>query len=191
MSLAENLDQAFEENFKEANTSIVRDLSLNFKKIMTDSPLSEEERLLALASIASTLHLDGIMQFCTAELNALGVSDERITEAFESAAIMGMLNTYYKFKGFLDAETLQNYSRTGLRMQSLMKPVNGKEIFEMMSFAVSVVNGCPTCVASHEKALVQIGTDREKIHELARLAAVMKGLSHASKYTNSPAKNLS
>ncbi|MEQ1723526.1 MAG: carboxymuconolactone decarboxylase family protein, partial [Pseudobdellovibrio sp.] len=64
-----------------------------------------------------------------------------------------------------------------LRMNSLSKPLNGKQNFEMMALAVSVVNGCPTCVSSHEKALTDLGVTRDKIHDLARLASVTKGLS--------------
>lgn len=113
-------------------------------------------------------------------MKARDFSAEQIQEAKESAAIMGMLNTYYKFKGYLSPESLDNYQRAGLRMQSFMKPQNGKERFEMMAFAVSVVNGCPSCIASHEKALTQLGVGADKIHDLARLAAVVKGLSTLS-----------
>jgi alkyl hydroperoxide reductase subunit D len=47
----------------------------------------------------------------------------------------------------------------------------------MMAFTVSVLNGCQTCVVSHEKALTTLGVSRDKIHDLARLASVVKGLS--------------
>ena len=44
------------------------------------------------------------------------------------------------------------------------------------AFVVSVLNGCETCTRSHEKALKDGGATPEKIHELARLAAVASGL---------------
>jgi AhpD family alkylhydroperoxidase len=46
----------------------------------------------------------------------------------------------------------------------------------MLAFVVSVLNGCETCTRSHEKALKDGGATAEKIHELARLAAVVNGL---------------
>ena len=46
----------------------------------------------------------------------------------------------------------------------------------MMSMPVYIVNGCPQCIASHEKALTDLGVSADKIHDLARLAAVCKGL---------------
>lgn len=91
---------------------------------------------------------------------------------------MGMNNTYYKFRSFLTPELVsEHYSRAGLRMQSMMKPATGKQNFEMMSLAVSAVNGCPVCVASHEHALRNLGLSADKIHDLARLASVCKGLN--------------
>lgn len=180
MSIADKIDAFFETQHAEASSTIFRDLSLNFKKIMTDSPMDEMERLLNLLAISASLKNKPMMALAETQLTELGATPELIQEAKESAAIMGMLNTYYKFKGFLPADVLEHYNRAGLRMQSLAKPLNGKEKFEQMSFSVSVVNGCPTCVASHEKALTALNVDREKIHDMARLAAVCKGLATLS-----------
>jgi alkyl hydroperoxide reductase subunit D len=174
--MAEKVD-GFVSNFiGDTKTTIERDLVLNFKKLMEEGSLDIEERLLSLYAIATALENQPLMEFARNELTDKGLSEEAIHEAKQSAAIMGMLNTYYKFKSFIAAESQEHYARAGLRMQSLMKPVNGKEKFEQMAFAVSVVNGCPSCVASHEKALSELGTSHEKIHDLARLASVVKGL---------------
>lgn len=179
MSLAEKIDPVLNSQFGERDSAVYRDLTLNFKKILDDSALDTHERLMNVAAIARSLHWKELETFARDEMTAAGLGADEIAECFESAAIMGMLNTYYKFKGFLSAEVLADtaYQRAGLRMNSLSKPLNGKEKFEMMAFSVSVVNGCPTCVSSHEKALTDIGVSRDKIHDLARLASVMKGLS--------------
>ena len=180
MSLTEKVDQFIETAFPGKETSVFKDLSLNFKKLMGESSLEPVEKLLNVGAIARSLHWKALEQFALGELHELGLSEAEIEESFEAAAIMGMLNTYYKFKGFLSPEVLADtaYQRAGLRMNSLMKPLNGKEKFEMMALSVSVVNGCSTCVSSHEKALTDIGVSRDKIHDLARLASVTKGLSH-------------
>lgn len=179
MSMSEKIDAFLETSFGTKETAVFRDLSLNFKKLLEDSSLDEKERLINTAAIARSLHWKELENFSQHELRALSLTDAEIEECFEAAAIMGMLNTYYKFKGFLSPEVLSDtaYQRAGLRMNSLSKPLNGKDKFEMMAFSVSVVNGCPTCVASHEKALTDIGVSRDKIHDLARLASVTKGLS--------------
>jgi alkyl hydroperoxide reductase subunit D len=183
VSISEKLDQYFETEFAGASTSVFRDLMMNLKKLLEESPLEEGERFLGLMSIATSLDNKSLMSLAEVALKERDFTQEQIQEAKESAAIMGMLNTYYKFKGFLSPESVDSYQRAGLRMQSLAKPQNGKERFEMMALAVSVVNGCPTCVSSHEKALRALGVDAEKIHDLARMASVIKGLTvlkHAS-----------
>lgn len=179
MTLSEKIESFLETQFGNSETAVFRDLTLNFKKIMEDSSLDPTERFMNALAIAKTLDWTALVTFASNELKELGLEDSQIQECKESAAIMGMLNTYYKFKGFLSAEVLSDtaYQRAGLRMNSLSKPLNGKESFEMMALSVSVVNGCPTCVSSHEKALTDIGVSRDKIHDLARLASVMKGLS--------------
>lgn len=177
MSIGDALNQFFDQQYPNHSTTIYRDLLMNVKKILEDSPLEPSERFLGLAAIATSLDNKPLFEMASQQLQALDVSPEQIQEAKESAAIMGMLNTYYKFKGYLSPESVESYQRAGLRMQSLAKPLNGKERFEMMSFAVSVVNGCPTCVASHEKALRALSVDPEKIHDLARLASATKGLT--------------
>ena len=146
---------------------------------MDDSALEMNERFMNLAALARALHWKDLEMLAAIELKELGLEDPQIEECFESAAIMGMLNTYYKFKSYLSADVLADsaYQRAGLRMNSLLNALNGKEKFEMMAFSVSVVNGCSTCVSAHEKALTDLGVPREKIHNLARLASVLKGLS--------------
>ncbi len=177
MSLESKIDAFLELTFPNHDSAPYRDLSLNFKKIMEDSPLEPVERLMNVAAIARALHWKELESMAAVELKHLDLNEAEIQECFEAAAIMGMLNTYYKFKGYLGSDVLPEYARAGLRMNTLSKPLNGKLRFEMMAMAVSVVNGCPTCVSSHEKALTEIGVGRDKIHDLARLAAVLKGLS--------------
>lgn len=172
-----SVEQFLESTWGAAETSVRRDLYLNLRKLLEEGPLDEPVRYLNLLAVARSLGNRDMEKFAEGELSRLDVGKEMRMEATECAAIMGMLNTYYKFKSYLPAEKGPDYQRAGLRMQSLAKPVVGKEIFEMMSFAVSVVNGCPSCIASHEKALRDLGVDAEKIHELARLAAVAKGLT--------------
>ena len=92
---------------------------------------------------------------------------------------MGMLNTYYRFRHFLGSP--EEYRVAGLRMTALAKPLLGKQRFEMLAFAVSVINGCESCVRAHEKALRDGGVLPEKVHDLAKLSAVLKGLRTLSR----------
>lgn len=169
--------ETFLNEYPHSETSIFRDLSLNFKKLMEESSLEPTERGLYLLGIAVALENKSLMTLSRSLLQQQQIPDDHIREAAEVAGIMGMNNIYYKFKNYLDAEVREKYARAGLRMQSLMKPITGKQNFEMMSLAVSIINGCPTCITSHEKAVTDLGVSADKVHDLARLAAVCKGLT--------------
>jgi alkyl hydroperoxide reductase subunit D len=181
-NIAEKVDAYLESQYPGATSTIYRDLSLNFKKIMEDSPLEPQERFTNLLSVAVALENKELVALAKSLLTDLGTAPEIIQEAAEIAGIMGMNNVYYKFKSFLSPElAAADYPRAGLRMNSLGKPISGKKDFEMMSLSVSIVNACPVCVASHEKAVRSHDVSADKVHDLARLAAVSKGLTSLRK----------
>ena len=168
---------SFDSLFVEQQSTIARDLKLNFKRTLEDSSLSKEEVTMATLAIARSLDFRPIVTAARTTLVREGIDAEKIQEAEESAAIMGMLNIYYRFRHFIDAgQEGAGYGPAKLRMQSLANPVLGKERFEMLAFAVSIINGCEKCVTSHEMALKALYVEQEKLHDLARLAATLKGL---------------
>lgn len=156
-------------------STIGRDLRLNLKRLLTEGALSEDEPWLVLLATATSVGDDALADLARARLVELELAPEQIREAQESAAIMGMLNVYYRFRHMPHKD--DEYRTTGLRMTALANPALGKERFEMLAFAVSVLNGCEMCIQSHEKVLRGAGVPVDKIHDLARLAAVVKGWS--------------
>jgi len=62
-------------------------------------------------------------------------------------------------------------------MNIMGRPVGGKEFFELMSLAVSAVNGCEMCVKAHEASLIELGAKEERIFEAVRLASVITSVS--------------
>lgn len=170
----EVVTSALEGLFRGRETSIARDLKLNLKRLLEDGALDPPERLLALLATATSVEHAPLADLARRELRNTGLPDEHIQEAAESAALMGMLNTYYRFRHMVGKD--EDYRTAGLRMTALAKPGLGKEGFEMLAFAVSVLNGCETCIRSHEKVLRDAGVSADKIHDLARIAAVVKGI---------------
>jgi alkyl hydroperoxide reductase subunit D len=163
------------------DSKIARDLKLNLKNLITKSALTMAEAGILVRGVARTLHHPGLseigLQLITDSNETL--SAEQYQEIEESAAIMGMLNVYYRFRHFMESQETQHqaYQNAGLRMQSLAAPALGKERFELLAFAHSVINGCEKCVTSHERSLVELGTAQDKIHDAARVAAVCTGIS--------------
>ncbi len=160
---------------------ISKDIKLNLKKIYEGEQLNPEETNLLTLAIGQSLGDQEFVNFAFEQLSQSGMASEQITEAKESAAIMGMLNSYYKFRFFLshhlqEAE-MESYKTARLRMTSIGRPHLGKDKFEMLAFGISIVNGCESCVVSHEKSLRELGVSQDRIHEIARLASNLKALS--------------
>jgi len=157
-----------------------RDLKLNLSKAIESSALEESEAVLAVVALATAAGDRRLEQLATERLRELDFTAEQITEARSSAGLVGMLNMYYRFKHLLshtDPTAMERYKNAGLRMTALAKPALGKARYEMLAFAVSVLNGCEMCLVAHEKTLKAEGVSEEKIHDLARLAATVFGLS--------------
>ena len=177
--MKQNLLEWFDKIFAEHETTIAKDLKLNFKRLVDESSLAEDEAVLTVLASATAVNLDSLREAARVALVEGGLSAAQVREAEESAAIMGMLNVYYRFRHFIEhQEGANDYGPAKLRMLSLGNPSLGKQRFEMLAFAVSAINGCEKCVTSHEKALLQLGVEHEKIHDLARVAAVVSGLKH-------------
>jgi alkyl hydroperoxide reductase subunit D len=175
MLVQERIAERIETVFDGRTSTIAKDLKLNLRKLLTESSLTPENAAPALVATAASAHDERLMQVGRDWMQALGMGEAEIQEARESAAIMAMLNTYYKFRGMTADASV--YASPGLRMTSLAKPALGRVRFEMLAFAVSVVNGCPSCIISHEKALTDAGITHEMVHDLARLSAVVKAVS--------------
>jgi alkyl hydroperoxide reductase subunit D len=170
-TLAERLDALFQPY----PTAIGRDLKLNLRKLLLEGALAPEAAAPVLLALAETTGDRAIGETAEAWMQALGFPEDQVREAREGAAMMAMLNTYYSFRGKVADEAA--YGPAGLRMTALARPALGKERFEMLAFAVSVVNGCATCIAAHEKVLREAGVTVEQLHDLARLGAVVKAAS--------------
>ena len=62
----------------------------------------------------------------------------------------------------------------------MMSPVLGKEFFELISLAVSAVNGCEMCVKSHEISVIEAGSTEARVWDAIRLASVITSLGKSN-----------
>ncbi|WGL59415.1 carboxymuconolactone decarboxylase family protein [Pigmentibacter sp. JX0631] len=160
---------------------IPKDLKLNFSKLLSSGDLTTDEKLLLLICISKSLNFQDLYHSVLEVANLRELEHSLINEAIQIPAIMGMLNTYYKFKYFSEKNFQSNnvnYGAPNLRMQSLMNTKLPKETFELLSIAVSILNSCEKCVVAHEKALLELSVPVQKIHTVMKFAAVTKGLSY-------------
>ncbi|NBB94015.1 MAG: hypothetical protein GVY32_12700 [Gammaproteobacteria bacterium] len=62
-------------------------------------------------------------------------------------------------------------------MNVIGRPGIEKADFELMSLAVSAINGCGLCIDSHERVLKEAGVSNEVIQHAVRIASVMHAVA--------------
>jgi alkyl hydroperoxide reductase subunit D len=118
----------------------------------------------------------GIEAWATPQLD-----EQSINAARAAAAIMGMNNIYYRFLHLVEDREYQTMPAR-LRMNVIGNPGIDKLDFELLSLAVSAVNGCGMCVSSHEKKLREGAVSREAIQSAVRIASVVHAVAGVLEY---------
>jgi lipoyl-dependent peroxiredoxin subunit D len=95
-----------------------------------------------------------------------------LAEAVSCASLLASNNIFYRFRHFTQKEKYTQIPAR-IRMQIMMKPVTSKEFFELMSLAISAVNGCEMCVNAHEDSLIKMNTKEERIFDAVRIASLV------------------
>jgi alkyl hydroperoxide reductase subunit D len=159
-----------------ANSRYLKDLKLNLATALNAETLGKKDASLLAFAIAVNEKNTALQGPFEARARAAEATDAEIAETIACTSLMNANNVYYRFRHFLHDE-FYDTAPAGIRMSIMASPVLGKELFELVSLAVSAVNGCELCVTSHEKALLGHGTTKQRIHDAVRLAAVIKSLA--------------
>jgi alkyl hydroperoxide reductase subunit D len=150
----------------------IRDLKVNFNSTLTSEHLSQKEIGLIGISIAANNLNTILSDFYTAFSESAGASAEEIAEAVACASLLSSNNVFYRFRHYTQKEKYTQIPAR-IRMQIMVKPVTGKEFFELLSLAVSAVNGCEMCVNAHEDSLIKLGTSEERIFDAVRIVSLV------------------
>jgi alkyl hydroperoxide reductase subunit D len=161
--------------FAEALPDYAKDIRLNLGSILSDQLIPADRKLALLLSCA---HGSGYKPLVdAAEAEAAGkLSDVQANAARGAAAVMSMNNVYYRFV-HLVANPEYGTMPARLRMNFIGSHGIAKEEFELMSLAVSAMNGCGMCIDSHERVLLGHDVKPDAIQAAVRIAAVMKALA--------------
>jgi alkyl hydroperoxide reductase subunit D len=166
------------DTIRDAVPDYARDLKLNLGSVLstTGAPGLTDKQIwaVALASAIASRNVSftrDIESLATPHLDATYLNGARA-----AAAIMGMNNVYYRFLHLVeDPEYAQMPAR--LRMNVIGNPGIDKQDFELLALAVSAINGCGTCVASHERTLRKHGLGREAVQSAVRIAATVHAVA--------------
>jgi alkyl hydroperoxide reductase subunit D len=169
-----------------------RDLKLNLGSVLSapGAPGLSEKQIWGVAVASAIASRNTNLASQIERLAASHLDDAYLTAARAAAAIMGMNNIYYRFLHLVeDPEYAQMPAR--LRMNVIGNPGIDKLDFELLSLAVSAVNGCGMCIVAHEKQLRKHEVSREAIQSAVRIAATLHAvagvLEHAAATAVPPA----
>jgi alkyl hydroperoxide reductase subunit D len=158
-----------------ADSKYLRDLKLNVKAVLSSEHLSSKETHLIALAIASNNNNELLVTAFAAGAKANEATDAEIGDAQACASLLSANNILYRFRHFTDKEVYNN-APARLRMNIMMNPVLGKEFFELVSLAVSAVNGCEMCVKSHEQSVLHSGGTENRIWDAIRIASIITSL---------------
>ena len=168
-----------------------RDLRLNLGSVLTPTgaPGLSERQIWAVAVAAAIASRHGPLARDLEALSGEHLSAADLNAARAAAAVMGMNNVYYRFLHLVeDAEYQKLPAR--LRMNVIGNPGIDKVDFELLSLAVSAINGCGTCVASHERQLRQHALSREAVQSAVRIAATVHAVARVLEFESQAATPL-
>jgi len=171
------------EQLRDAIPDYAKDLKLNLGAVLapTGAPgLSDQQIwMVALATAIASRNVVFAHRIEALAGPVLDLSARNGAKA--AAAIMGMNNVYYRFTHLVeDADYRSMPAR--LRMNVIGNPGIDRADFELVSLAVSAVNGCGLCMNSHDAVLKQHGVPREAIQSAVRIGAVIQAVAGVLAY---------
>ncbi|MBA3535795.1 MAG: carboxymuconolactone decarboxylase family protein [Tatlockia sp.] len=167
------------ERTKEQIPEFAKDARINLTKVLDLSQrdgLSEEQ--IIGAALAVAYHLNN--KLLIADLRE-HCQDEKLNEAAKiSASLMAMTNIYYRFVHLSEHAELAQLP-AGLRMQAMMNSGVDRLCFEIMSLAVSALNGCGACISAHIGQLTEHGFSAQTLGRIGRISAVLHAVDVSQK----------
>ena len=165
------------ESLRSAIPDAAKDLRLNLGSVLQPGTLSKEQVWGTAVACAIAARNPQLRQ-ATLEDALIHVAPEVVEDAKAAAALMGMNNVYYRFRHMVDREEYaQKPAR--LRMQRLVQVATNKVDFELFCLAVSAINGCESCIRSHERVVIEGGLTEEHVNDAVRIAATFHGAAVA------------
>lgn len=164
------------EKLAAVDSRFIRDLKLNVSSVLGSAHIDKKESYLLALSVAINSKNEMLTKAFEDLAIKEGATQDVIADTHACTAVMNVNNVFYRFKHYMDGVEYYEKQPAGLRMNVMMNPSMGKELFELMSLVVSALNGCERCVASHENSVKQHGASEPRIFDAIRLASVIKSL---------------
>ncbi len=159
------------QELKDRLPDYARDIKLNLGSLAAEPVLNGKQRAGTFIASALGARNPEVTAAITAEF-APQLDAKELAAARAAAAVMGMNNVYYRF---LHLVGNGDYGRlpAKLRMNAIATHGISRADFELWCLAVSAINGCGSCIASHERAVREAGMTAEQVQAAVRIAAAV------------------
>jgi alkyl hydroperoxide reductase subunit D len=166
------------DTLKDSIPDYARDLRLNLGTVLggQGAPGLTPAQLWSIALATAIAARNVSFAKAIEELAREHLDEAHINGARAAAAIMGMNNVYYRFLHLVEDEEYQSLPAR-LRMNVIANPGIAQDDFELISLAVSAVNGCGLCITAHERKLRAHEVSREMIQSAVRIASTIHAVA--------------
>jgi alkyl hydroperoxide reductase subunit D len=163
------------EQLRDRLPEYAKDLKLNLSSALRQTELTERQLWGTAVACAHASHNAALY---SAVLHDAGehLDETALNAARSAAAIMGMNNIYYRFVHLASNEAYATM-RSGLRMNAIRTHGVSQADFELWSLAVSAVNGCGSCIDSHERVVRDKGLGESAVQAAVRIASVLHAIA--------------
>lgn len=156
-----------------------KDIRLNLTSLMNNHNLLSDQQFYGTLLVSGYASKNFEISSAIKEEASKYLDENMLNMAKAAATIMAMNNIYYRFTDLIEDTSYQQMP-AGLRMNVMRDYANNKVDFELLSLAVSIINGCSMCISAHEKQLVQHDITKETIQLVAKIAAITHALARAT-----------
>lgn len=166
------------ETIKNQIPSFAKDVKLNLATIRTPEGAPDlTQKQIDLIAIASAYAIKQplLIKALSEEVSA-NLSGAEIEAAQSAALVMAMNNVYYRFMHLVHDDAFSKMP-VRLRMNLLQQNNVDKKDFELMSLAISAINGCGLCLEAHHKELRKENVSHLAIQSAVRIASVLNAVA--------------
>ena len=152
-----------------------KDLKLNLGSVTRQAELTERQTWGTAVACAVAARNPRLLEALAGEA-ARHLDETNMAAAKAAAAVMGMNNIFYRFR-HLSSNPKYGTMPARLRMQVIGRHGADPVDFELWCTAVSAINNCHVCDASHEKVVRDKGVSEETILAAVRIASVLHAIA--------------
>ena len=157
-----------------------KDIKLNLGSVLSEegAPGLTEKQIVMIALGSAYATKEKTLITSTTETASELLTAEEVLGVKGATTIMAMNNVYYRFSHLVSDKSYGTMPAK-LRMNVMANSGIAKIDFELISLAVSAIEGCGLCIDSHVSVIVKHGISKEGVQSTIRIASTFNAAAQA------------